>query len=103
MKKISIDGKDLYYEVDYGPECDLGAYFPETKFYNGPKIITLKTFFSFLNINEVNAPNFLFELDFNIEHHEYSKEYIKDCIKQKLDYTNKTLRRKEEIAMGQII
>lgn len=97
MKKLSINGKDLEYEV-FHHISEFGDYY-ETVFYEGTTIKTYKKYWLFGETITKIVPKEVFVLYVDIESRDYTKDKIRGMIEKKLALLN----REEEIKNGKII
>ena len=97
LKRININGIELYYQLCY----DVSEYGESewTEFYIGTRIITRRKYYICGPIITYEIPNKVFELNFSIEDEYYTKKEIRYKIERKLELLN----RKAEIERGEII
>ena len=99
MKKITIEGREFFYEVR--KEDDYGFSFgTRTIFYDPtPKIIKRKKYYFFGKDIEIRQYKSLFIMYINIESPKYSKCQTKELLTRQIQILN----RKEEIERGEIV
>ena len=97
MKQITIDGKTLTYQTMW--DCDEGGTWCWTEFYNGTKTEKYRKFGIFGKMLEREVPNKIFTIPADSMDLNLTKQWWKDCIKEKLEL----LDRAEQLKMGELV
>lgn len=101
MKTLILNDRELNYEirVSGGEYCDY--YY--TRFYEGTTTTHRKKYYLFGDVIPVVRPKFIFDLWFDIESINVTKEECQEKITKALEKYDKKQKRLKEIKNGEIV